>query len=128
MKDTSTLLGSRKIKSKVAKNGAVSFYEEMSPNEQTGIITLPDIPNDGDKFSIDGFYNYDSIEFELPAYITVESNEPYTYVKLTTPELFYDAESGNITWDEIAGAEGYEIIRNDVVIASLDANGEVKTS
>ena len=84
------------------------------------------------KIHVDGFYTdgQNPTRQAFPAYvvITYVPSDEYNYVNLPTPELFYNAELNQLEWDAISGAEEYEVLRNDVVIATLDADGEVKTS
>lgn len=66
----------------------------------------------------------------LPVYLQVNYTPTsiYHYVKMETPVLSYNAELNQLEWDSIVGAQEYEVVRNDIVIATLDENGEVKTS
>lgn len=67
---------------------------------------------------------------DVPSYIVieVEPSPTYSYVNMTTPTLSYNSEESNLEWDEVVGAEEYEVYRNNVKIATVLPDGEVKTS
>lgn len=87
---------------------------------------------DNSEISVNGLYKQGAtpVKIDFPVYllITYENGAVYNYVNISTPVLSYNSELNSLEWDAVQGAEQYEIIRNDVVIATLDENGEVKTS